>query len=304
MKRLFILVAIAAILFSCKTTNQPNNGKMVDVTISFAGIDVQVTPEDAPSRLPAASDKGVTDAKVKRIALSVFDLNGVLIKSAKQNKNADATDFGTITMRIPIGGYVFVAVADTSTSTADVATINSVSEVSFGSAQVCNPTYTALQIVNIEGNTTQNVTVDMGTRKNATFAAQFKDDNPSDVTKIQIIISPDSTAYSDLKVNPSTGLAAAQWKYERTFDLTALQVTTVKNKNFNLPLMLTSEIQIIDVTINALSATDKILYTRTIGNVPFEQAHKTVATGTFFSPEVTTSFSFDITEETYDISLD
>ena len=154
MKRLFILVAIAAILFSCKTTNQPNDGQMVDVTVSFSGIDVQVTPEDAPSRLPAASNKTTTQAKVKRIALSVYDLNGVQIKSAKQNKNVNATDFGTIKMRIPIGSYKFVAVADTSTATADVATINAVNEVSFGSARVCNPTYTAVQDVTIADNTT------------------------------------------------------------------------------------------------------------------------------------------------------
>lgn len=207
-------------------------------------------------------------------------------------------------MRIPIGSYKFVAVADTSTSTADVATINAVNEVSFGSAPVCNPTYTAVQDVTIAGNTTQNVTVDMGTRKNATFAAMFKDDNPSDVTKIQIIISPDSTAYSDLKVNPSTGLAVALWKYEKTFNLTTLGVTTVKDNRFSVPLMLTAASQTLVVTVNALSATDEVLYTRTLNDVPLQQGHLTLATGTFFSPEATNTFSFDVTEVTDNISLD
>lgn len=304
MKRLFFVIAIAAILFSCKTTNQPNNGQMVDVTVSFAGIDVQVTPEDAPSRLPAESDKTTTQAKIKRIALSVYNMNGNLISSASQNKNVDATNFGTISMRIPVGAYTFVAVADTSTSTAAVATINAVSEVSFGTALVCNPTYTTSQIVNIAGNTTQAVTIDMGTRKNATFTASFTDDNPSEVTKMQIIISPDSAAYTDLKVNPSTGLTAAQWKYVKTVDLSTLPITTVKNSKFNLPFMLSSASKTLDVTINAMNATDEVLYTRTLTGVTFQQGHLTLATGTFFSPEGTNTFTFDVTEIIDYISLD
>lgn len=79
---------------------------MVDVNVVLSGIDIQATPEDAPSRIPAASDNNATQAGVKRIALSVFDLNGTLITSATQNKDADASNFGQpITFRIPIGSY-------------------------------------------------------------------------------------------------------------------------------------------------------------------------------------------------------
>lgn len=305
MKRALIIVAVAVMFFSCKTTNEPA-GQMVDVTVNLSGIDIQVTPEDAPSRMPAASDKGASEAGVKRIALSVFNLNDSLITSVTQNQDVDAANFGQpITFRLPVGSYKFVAVAHTVAATSDpVATINSVTEFSLGSAIVGNPTYSTVQDVTISGNTAQSVTIDMGTRKNATFTAKLTDDNPSDVTKLQLIVSPASNAYSDLKVNPLTGLAASQWKYEKTFVFSTLGITTVKNKTFNVPLMLTAASQTLDVTINALSATDEVLYTRTLQNVTLQQGHKTLATGTFFSPEVTGTFTFDITEITDNISLD
>ena len=305
MKRALIIVAVAAILFSCKTTNEPA-GQMVDVTVDFSGIDIQVTPEDAPSRMPAASDKGPSDAKVKRIALSVFDLNGNLITSATKNKDVDADNFDQpMTFRIPVGSYKFVAVAHSAASeSVPVATINSVTEFSRGTEKVSNPTYSTVQDVTISGNTTQAVTIDMGTRKNASFGAWFTDANPSDVKKILLTVSPASNDYSDIKVNPLTGFAAAQWKYTKTYDMVARNIPSTKNGIFDVPLMLTATTQTLDVTINALSATDEVLYTRTPQNVPFQQGHKTLAKGTFFSPEATGSFTFDITEINDTISLD
>lgn len=305
MKKALLLISIVALFFSCKTSNEPA-GQMVDVTVVLSGIDIQVTPEDAPSRMPAASDKGPSDAKVKRIALSVFDLNDSLITSVTQNQDVDAANFGqSITFRLPVGSYKFVAVAHgASSALAPVATINSVTEFSRGTEKVSNPTYSTVQDVTISGNTTQAVTIDMGTRKNATFGAKFTDDNPSDVKKILLTVSPASNDYSDIKVNPLTGFAAAQWKYEKSFDLEASNIPTTKGGTFNVSLMLTAASQILDVTINALSATDEVLYTRTLQNVPFQQGHKTLATGSFFSPEMTGTFTFDVTEITDNISLD
>jgi len=53
-----------------------------------------------------------------------------------------------------------------------------------------------------------------------------------------------------------------------------------------------------------LSSADAVLYTRTLSNVTFKQGHKTLATGTFFSPSTTETFSFDISEPIENTSLD
>lgn len=302
---IFAIISMFAVVFaiSCKT-NDPQSVQMVDVTISFSGIDIQVIPENAPMRIPAANDKDVTQAKVKRIALSVYDATtGNLISLSVQNLNVDATDFGTITMRIPVGSYKFVAVADTSTSTASVASINSVSEVSFGSVLVNNPTYTTVQDVTISGNTTQMVTIEMGTRKNAAFAIKITDATPDVVDSLEVKIAPASSVYTNLLVNPATGFATSQWQYRKIVDKTTAK-GSFSNKNMNITLMLTAVSQQLDVVVNAKNSNNEILFTRTLQNVPFQQGHRTVATGTFFSPEVSSSFTFDITQSSDTISLD
>lgn len=307
MRKSLFLFAIAAMLLSCKATNEPKNAQYVDVTVSLAGLDIQITPEDAPRRAPMESDQNATQAKVKRIALNIYDLNGTLIQSETQNYDVDADNFGNaMTFRLAAGSYKFVAVAHAVADATDpVATINSVSEISFGATTVANPTYTTVQDVTISGNTTQSVVIDMGTRKNSSFAIALTDANPAEVAKLQVIASPASTAYTNLVVNPATGLATSQWKYEKTWVFAQLNnFTNTMGKNFTLPLMLTATTQTLDFTINALSATDEVLFTRTLTNVTVQQAHKTMATGTFFSPETTSSFVFDITEIVDNISLD
>lgn len=86
--------------------------------------------------------------------------------------------------------------------------------------------------------------------------------------------------------------------------MVAENIPGTRNGVFNVPLMLTATTQTLDVTINALSATDEVLYTRTLPNVPFQQGHKTLAKGTFFSPGVTSTLTFDITMVNDTISLD
>ena len=303
-----ILVCLAAVLIllpSCKNTNSPENNQYVDVTIALSGIDIQITPENAPRHAPMASDKNASQAKVKRIALSIYDATtDTLVKSFTET-NTDSNFGQDTTLRLRAGSYKFVAVAHGVAATSDpVATINTVSEVSFGSMLVANPTYTTVQNVTISGNTTQTVTIDMGTRKNATFAVKITDDTPSDVAGIELIVSPTSTAYTDLKVAPSTGFAAAQWKYSKSFTLVGCNITSLTNQTFNVPLMLTAVSQQLDVTINVFDSSNATIYTRTLENVTLQQGHKTLASGTFFSPEATIGLNFDITEITDNISLD
>ena len=302
MKKFFFFTMLMALLISCKTTNQPTD-QMVDVTVSFSGMDIQVTPEYAPSRMPAESDNDADQARVKRIALSVYNtLDDKLVKTVVQNANVDPDDFGIIEMRIPVGSYKFVAVADTSKSTDTIAVVNSISSVSFGSVIISNPTYTTVQEVIVEGNTTQNVIVEMGTRKNATFTVKITDKTPDEVDTFEVKVAPESDVYTNLLVDPATGYASQQWQYKKAVKIS--DVGTITKKNFNIPLMLTASSQSVNVMLNAFDVNGDTLYTRTITDVPLQQGHRTVATGTFFSPEITTSFTFDVVEINDTISLD
>ena len=131
--RIFAFLAMALLLSSCydsfseNQTNEPE--QLHDVTMSLAGINIS---KELYTRASA------TEAGVKRIALSVFDLNGTLITSATQNQDVDASNFGQpVTFRLPVGTYKFVAVAHgASSASVPVASINSVTEFSLGSEEV------------------------------------------------------------------------------------------------------------------------------------------------------------------------
>lgn len=277
---------------------------MVTVNLSITGLNISVAPEDTPQFLPSASDKTTSEASVSRIAISIFDANtDTLVKSITETSSS--SDFGQDkTITLPTGSYKVVVVAHAVINDTDpVATITSPSAVSFGSVILANPTYTKVQQVTIVDATSQTVTIDMGTRRNASFALLFADANPSDVAKLQFIISPSDNPYTDLIIDPSSGLATQQWCYQRTWTFANLsKFKNTKGVTFTLPLALTATSQNLDIIINALSNSDVVLYTRTLEDVPLQQAHRTLATGNFFNT-LTAPLTYDITEITDTISI-
>ena len=134
--RVFAFLAMALLLSSCydslseNQTNEPE--QLHDVTVSLVSINI------SGELYTRASDESATEASVKRIALSVFNLNDSVITSAIQNQDVDSANFGQpMTFRLPVGTYKFVAVAHgASSASVPVASINSVIEFSLGSEEV------------------------------------------------------------------------------------------------------------------------------------------------------------------------
>lgn len=285
---LYIGVALFFLLLtSCKKMTLKTN--YVDVCVKLN--DLVITNEDPETKSTA------TEAKVSNIVLKVFD-GATAIDSVLQVSND--SDFGTLSLRLPVGSYSFVAVANTrntpatitSTSVANIDTANNVA------------VYTAVQDVTIAGNTTQTVNINMGKRKNTIFQICFADAMPANVAKIKTIASPLSTLATSLDFSPITGLASSQCRYEYTFLRSDANDGTLTNKTLKLIFLLTAAEQNLDITINALSATDEILYTRTLTGVTLKQGQSTTATGTLFSPVVSGGFIFDTDIPNTDISLD
>ncbi|WP_337634067.1 hypothetical protein, partial [Prevotella sp.] len=66
----------------------------------------------------------------------------------------------------------------------------------------------------------------------------------------------------------------------------------------SISLFLTAEDQKMNVTINMKNSDGITLYTRTLNDVTFRQHTSTIAKGTFFSSQVSGSFTFDTTDDT------
>lgn len=292
--RLFAaLVAAAMLLVSCQ--KDKNSQQLVDVKVSFSGMEITSTEDDT---------KAVSETSVTRIVLSVFDASGNAVYTKAQDKDTNLTAFGNISCRIPVGTYSFVAVAYKAKTSTPALTITSPTLASFGAINTPVPTYSTVQSETISGNTTQTVTVAMGKRDNALFKINITDATPSDVESIRITLNPSASAYTDLTLNPTTGLTPSANKYTDTWSKTTEGWTTFTGHTLPLGLLLASNPQQIDILIEALASDNTVLYSRTLSNVSFQPAHRVTATGTLFSPVVGTGFTFDNSVDDDNIPLD
>jgi len=289
----------AFFLTSCQQELQEpiSEPSLVDVTINLSGLDI--TSSEVLTR---ASDKSVTEAQITNIDLKVFNAEGNAVETVSQT-SSDA-NFGSLSMKLPVGTYTFVAVANDANA---ASTITSSTEATAPENAII---YSCSQSETISGNTTQTVSLDMGTRKNTCFRIKITDATPSDVDAIQLIIAPTATAPTAITFSPETGFTSSSWKYEKTYTKADYSLTTFTNKNLAYCFLLPSAETQLDVTINALSAEDTqthqrtVLYTRTLQGVTFKQATQTTATGTFFSSQSIGSLLFDTTITNSNISLD
>lgn len=293
---LLLLLSLSSSLsfISCTSSlDESAPSQLTDVTITFPDLDIALMTDDAPTRATA------TDANVASVIFSVFDSADNLVFTTTQSSTDES--FGTISTRIPVGDYTFTALAVADTP-ADVA-ITGKTTATFSAAPP-KETFSTSQDVTISGNTSQNVTMTFGKRITTSLYVKVTDATPAEVQKMQVIVSPSATKPSAYSINPSNGFATDTWRYERTVEKSET-ITTFTEQYVVLMFFLTSTTEQLDFTVNMLSATDEVLYTRTKTGVTFNRAAKTFATGTFFSSQSAATFDFDTTDgQSTNIALD
>jgi len=271
----------------------------VDVTVTIPGFDITQSPE-AGART-RTTGQSAAEAGIKSLTLQVFDSEGQAV--ATQTQASGDADFGTLSFRLRLGTYTFVAVAHTGTKAATITSATSATLEEY----VNITTYSCVKndVAITTDISTHTVNMDMGKRDNAIFTVKITDSFPDDVRLIQIIISPspEATAPTSLIINPTTGFAAESWEFSRTVAKSKI-VPSTGNNEVSLTAFLTSASQQVNITINALDIQGAVLYTRTLQNVTLQQAGKTTATGTLFSSGTSGTLQFDTTLDQNNISLD
>lgn len=199
-----------------------------------------------------------------------------------------------------IGTYKFVAVAHKAkTAESKAAVITSPTEATLGEANVPSCLYSKVTDVTVSGNTTQDVTIAFGKRITSSFDLNVTDAYPDEIETVELILNPliDKTE-KEYVFNPTTGLAESALTYNASFNRKSFSVTSFTGKTLSISLFLTAEEQKMNVTINMKKNDGTILYTRTLKDVAFRQHASTIAKGTFFSSQVSGSFTFDTTDDT------
>lgn len=216
------------------------------------------------------------------------------------NENPKSDDFGKVKCLLHIGTYKFVAVAHKAkTAGSKAAVITSPTEATLGEANVPSCLYSKVTDVTVSGNTTQSVNIEFGKRITSSFELNVTDDYPDEIENVEIILNPSKDqAANPYAFNPSTGCAASALTYNASFNRKSFSVTSFTGKTLSISLFLTAEEQKMNVTINMKNSDGITLYTRTLNDVTFRQHTSTIAKGTFFSSQVSGSFTFDTTDDT------
>lgn len=288
---------VIGILSACSSeSNSVDENGLVPVQVTFSGLDVSVVPDGSRGLTTRAT---VSGAKVDRIAFTVFNAKGEKVYSVV-NENPKADDFDKVKCLLHIGTYKFVAVAHKAkTAESKAAVITSPTEATLGEANVPSCLYSKVTDVTVSGNTTQSVNIEFGKRITSSFELNVTDDYPDEIENVEIILNPSKDqAANPYAFNPSTGCAASALTYNASFNRKSFSVESFTGKTLSISVLLTSEEQKINVTINMKKNDGTILYTRTLKDVTFRQHSSTIAKGTFFSSQVSGSFTFDTTDDT------
>lgn len=288
---------VIGILSACSSeSNSVDENGLVPVQVTFSGLDVSVVPDGSRGLTTRAT---VSGAKVDRIAFTVFNVKGENVYSVvKENPKAD--DFDKVKCLLHVGTYKFVAVAHKAKTTeSKAAVITSYEKATLSERSIPSRVCSNVMDVTVSGNTTQDVTIAFGKRITSSFDLNVTDAYPDEIETVELILNPliDKTE-KEYVFNPTTGLAESALTYNASFNRKSFSVTSFTGKTLSISLFLTAEEQKMNVTINMKKNDGTILYTRTLKDVAFRQHSSTIAKGTFFSSQVSGSFTFDTTDDT------
>lgn len=295
-KALLLLSLVA--LFSCSSNEDATTATELEpttVNVTFTGLDISITPDqkaNSPLRVSA------TKAGVTRIAFKVFDATGKEVYSEDKNVGSD-NDFDHVVCPLHVGKYTFVAVAHKAKNLdSPVATVTSADEALLTESYVPKFVFAKTMDVTVAGNTTQNVTMEFGKRITTSFNLKVEDAYPDEVTKVRLTAnSSKPKATTPFAFSPATGFAPSDLSYTNTI-IRAENLSSFTGKDIGLNFFLTADEQKMDIVIAMLNDADEVLYTRTLSNLTFHRHTTTRATGTFFTASTTTTFDFDMEDDT------
>lgn len=289
--QMFRTLFLAGILLlgSCSADNDLTGDiDPVHISVSFSGFNITTSPMTR-----GQEGDGTLPEHLNRCALKVFDADGTMVKSFSQKRESTQgsqgePSFGSASFNLAPGTYTFVGVlneAKGATTEAlaaiEPATIISSTEASLPGNYVFD-TYCCSKTVTIDA-TTRSVTLDMGSRINSRFKLTITDVPPEAVSKVQVVIAPESSAPTgSISFNPSTGLATTQQYYRATRDISN---HTAATSDIVFDILPSANPLTTGVLLNALddaTPTPNKLYYRELTAVVFIPNRITHATGKLF----------------------
>lgn len=245
--------------------------------------DFAISVDEYPSAGTRAEETVATYDKVKAITLAFYDVEGTEKYKHTQLKADDATytTFGEFTCDLPVGSYTMVVLGYGS----DYAiTLTSPTAAAYTEDRV-RETFSATQSVTITSAAAVELAPTLH-RIVSRFQLLSTDPRPAGVSQIKLTFAAGGQSF-----NPTTGLATDNSGFINSIAPSSAVGTTINTIGY---LFLATDEQKIDVTIEVLDASDNVLFTKQVENVPFKRNRLTTLSGAIFTaPSATASFKFE-----------
>ena len=244
-----------------------NNEALAPVTVQVEGF--AVSQEDMPvTRATAVGNY----TNVKALTLAFYKSDGTeSYKTTQLRDDASTyTTFGEFSCTLPMGSYTMVVIGYCGTSpfTLTSATVATCTDTRL------QDTFVATQAVNINSNNAVNLTATLD-RVVSRLGVVSTDNRAADAAKIRMTFSGGSRDF-----NPTTGLATTNTGFANTLTFVEAVGATTSSASY---LFLSSDEQTMNVTIETLDASDNVLFTKTVTDVPFKRNRTTILTGNVFT---------------------
>ena len=294
MKKLFfeanygiaLLMGTVVILSSCsEEVMDPENQKVyAPVSVQVSGFSVSMSDFPNTRAVDPSSYEGVG-----AITLAFYDSNGGEAYKVTQFKSENAATFEQFSCSLPVGSYTLVAVGYGYFS-GDVFVLTSPTEAEYTSA-LPRETFCATQSVSITDATPLNLSITLD-RINTKLTVNSTDHIPVGATKVRTTYAAACKGF-----NPTTGLAANTNGFS--------VVNTIRQINDNQAMVanfafLATDIQTMNITLEVLDASDNVLCTKVVSDVPFKRNRVTVLEGRLFTPSSASSASFTLNTDWLD----
>ena len=280
MRSLFTFLISLFLFSSCtNTAEEPIEEQKSRVTVDFSTFQVDV--ED----MSRGSDDPLTLADVaKRLSFAVFKADGstpVTGTTIHQVKSDDVNGFGKVQLELRSGSYQIVAVAHNGT---DVVNIHTVASATLPGTTFTD-TFVGVYTLNVISN---DCSFNMPLHRiTSAFFLNLTDEPPAIAKRMEIVLNNGGTAPTQLKINPSTGLAEDNWVQTSSFTMTEIIDGTPDLVYY---IGKSSPTKVL-VRATAYDSDNKQVMRRPFADVPLTPNKKTRATGAFFNSSGSASFT-------------
>ena len=227
---------------------------------------------------------------VSQIAFKAFDADGAEVYAATQT--ADDTDFGTLNFELAPGAYTFVAVGNKLGSNAPQGAMVSISSVNQATLPEALPTdvFSLTEAVTIEPRTPFTTSMTLP-RVMSQFRLVMTDILPANVATFELIANPDvAAADAFASFDPADGSLLTERRWTKSANVSASAGR--QSISFSLNMLLGSDQEEADITVNAYDAAGSLVTTLTLQDVPMKRNRVTVATGALFNAGSSQTLSF------------